>query len=321
MFSGSPLTGPSDEDGAGVIHPPKGSKKKTGRKAKWSDEALDDFVDIIVNNEYYQRKLIFTNTKNQQNGLIYEKISTELKERCKNRGEIINFSVVQLRNKFKKCVSECKHVAMTIKTATGIKRFQEDKGYSTWFDSLFPLVKTRDSCQPEMAVEPSASSSEPSTSSDVQESDKQEQEAVNKVKQFIPIKKRKTPQKGHVGEAVALLKTAIDQDPTKEFIGFMQEEAEKARQHELEIVKLILNGTNPASTGQHVEPPNTMPLVNEAQHWKPSGYPPVQSNFHHYQHNLQYHPPSPQGFSSALSTDLRMRQDNHTGNEKHFHTL
>ena len=86
-----------------------------------------------------------------------------------------------------------------------------------------------------MAVEPSASGTEPSTSSDVQESDKQEQKAVNKVKQFIAIKKRKTPQKDHVGEAVALLKTEIDQDPKKEFIGFMQEEAE------LEIVKLILN--------------------------------------------------------------------------------
>ena len=173
MFSGSPLTGPSDEDDADVRHPPKGSKKKTGRKAKWSDEALADFVDIIVNNEYHQRKLIFTNTKYQQNGLIYEKISTELKERCNNRGQIINVSVVQLRNKLKRCVNECKHVAMTIKTATGIKRFQEEQGYSTWFDSVFPPVKTRDSCQPEMAVEPSAISTEPSTSSDAQESDKQ----------------------------------------------------------------------------------------------------------------------------------------------------
>ena len=90
MFSGSPLTGPSDEDGADVIHPRKGSKKNTGKKATWSDEALDDFVDIIVNNEYYQRKLIFTNTKYQQNGLIYENISTELKERCNNRAQIIN---------------------------------------------------------------------------------------------------------------------------------------------------------------------------------------------------------------------------------------
>ena len=140
-----------------------------------------------------------------------------------------------------------------------------------------------------------------------------EWQAVNKVKQFIPIKKRKTPQKDHVGEAVALLKTEIDQDPKKEFIGFMQEEAE------LEIVKLILNWKNPATTGKHVEPPNTMPLVNQAQHWQPSGYPPVQSNFQHYQQNLQYLPPSTQSFSSALATELRMRQDSH--NEKHFHVL
>ena len=29
-------------------------------------------VDILVNNDFYKRKLIFTNTKNQRNGEIYE---------------------------------------------------------------------------------------------------------------------------------------------------------------------------------------------------------------------------------------------------------
>ena len=39
------------------------TKKKSGRKVLWSDQALEDFVDIIVGNEYYKKKLIFTNTK------------------------------------------------------------------------------------------------------------------------------------------------------------------------------------------------------------------------------------------------------------------
>ena len=49
----------------------------------------------------------------------------------------------------------CKKVALTIQTATGIKRFVEDKGFSKWFDLLFPLIKGRDSYQPERAIEPS----------------------------------------------------------------------------------------------------------------------------------------------------------------------
>ena len=41
---------------------------------------MDDMVDIVVNNDYYKRKLIFTNTKNQRNGEIYERIKKELQE-------------------------------------------------------------------------------------------------------------------------------------------------------------------------------------------------------------------------------------------------
>ena len=57
-------------------------KKKPGRKSNWSPEAVDDFIDIAVNDDYYKRKLIFTNTKNQKNGVIYEKILLQLKERA-----------------------------------------------------------------------------------------------------------------------------------------------------------------------------------------------------------------------------------------------
>ena len=49
-------------------------KKKTGRKAKWSETMVDDMVDIIVNNERFTRMRIFTNTPNQRNGVIYESV-------------------------------------------------------------------------------------------------------------------------------------------------------------------------------------------------------------------------------------------------------
>lgn len=129
--------------------------KKRGRRGNWTVDALNDFIDIIVSDEYIKKKLIFTNTKNQKNAAIYEKILTELKKRCAERGEKFEANIHQLRNKFKKCVAECKKAALTIKTATGIQRFQDSKGFGNWFNQLFQLVKTRDSCQPDQAVEPS----------------------------------------------------------------------------------------------------------------------------------------------------------------------
>ena len=69
-------------------------------------------------------------------------------------------TVNKMRTKFK-CVSQYKQAALTQKTATGIKRYQEDHGFGKWFNALFDVVKTRDSCRPERAVEPSTSSSSP----------------------------------------------------------------------------------------------------------------------------------------------------------------
>ena len=42
---------------------------------------------------------------------------------------------------------------MTIRTASGMKRFQEDKNLGKWFNQLYPLVKSRELAQPEQAIE------------------------------------------------------------------------------------------------------------------------------------------------------------------------
>lgn len=133
--------------------------KRPGRRPRWCPKVLDDFIDIVVNSNEFKTKLIFTNTKNQRNSPIYAKILDELKGRASARGDKFNMSIAQLRTKFKKCVSQCKQAALTQKTATGIKRYQEDHGFGSWFNALFAVVKTRDSCQPERALEPSSSSS------------------------------------------------------------------------------------------------------------------------------------------------------------------
>ena len=80
---------------------------------------------------------------------------------------------------------ECKKAALTMTTGTGIKRLQDSKGYGKWFNQLFQLVKSRDSCQPEQAVEPSAHLNE---SDPILEDDSNKTATTN---QFIPLKRKK----------------------------------------------------------------------------------------------------------------------------------
>ena len=75
-------------------------------------------------------------------------------------------------------------MALTIKIATGIERFQDSKGFGNWF---IQLVKSRDSCQPDQAVEPSAHLSESESKSEDAYNNNQGATA----KQFIPIKTKK----------------------------------------------------------------------------------------------------------------------------------
>ena len=215
-------------------------KKKPGRKAKWCPQALDDLIDIIVSNSSYKKKLIFTNTKNQRNGELYGEILKEVKARASARGEHFDFSVNQLRSKFKKCVSLCKQAALTQKSATGIKRFQEDQGLGKWFTTLFEVVKTRESCQPGLALEPSASSSPSDLSVEISDDSVKEKEL------FVPIKtKRRQLSKKRLDsattEVLTLVREAVQNDPTKELISFMKEEMEKSREHELTLFQLLLS--------------------------------------------------------------------------------
>ena len=73
-----------------------------------------------------------------------------------------------------------------LEIATGIKKIQREKGYGAWFDQLFPLIKTRDSCKPENAPEPSASKE------DDEEADKNDTDnvAVMPNKVYVPIRSK-----------------------------------------------------------------------------------------------------------------------------------
>ena len=96
--------------------------------------------------------------KNQKITEVCQRVLDKLRICAAEQGEECSFTVNQLRTKFKKAVAECRKVALTMKTATGIKSFQEENGYGLWFNELFTLVRTRDSCKPEQAIEPMATS-------------------------------------------------------------------------------------------------------------------------------------------------------------------
>ena len=130
-------------------------KKKAGRKAVWDEAVVDDLIDIITEDERLKSKLLFTNVKNSKNSQYYLVVE-ELKKRCEERGCEYNYTIVQTRDKFKRCVNLCKDATLKYKTGTGIVRREEEKELGNWFKVLQPIVATMDSVQPEQSIEPSS---------------------------------------------------------------------------------------------------------------------------------------------------------------------
>ena len=93
-------------------------------------------IDIINGDEYLKKKLIFTNNRNQKNSEIYKNILDKIKVCANERNEAAELSCMQISNNFKKVVSEseCKRAVMLTKSASGIKRVQEESGYGKWFN-------------------------------------------------------------------------------------------------------------------------------------------------------------------------------------------
>ena len=83
--------------------------KKEGEKTKWTEEMLNDFIDIIVSSEYTKKKLIFMNTKTQRSGEIYDNILKAMRQEESKH----SIYCATTRSKFKKCVGICKQAAMT----------------------------------------------------------------------------------------------------------------------------------------------------------------------------------------------------------------
>ena len=226
----------------------KTGKRKAGRKAQWPESLLNDVIDIITNSEYYWRKLIFTNTKNQKNAVIYQKILEELKKRAAVRNEDVKFTPVQIRTKFKKAVAECKKAALTMKSGSGIKRFQEERGYGASFHQLFSLVKTRDSCQPEQAIEPDNEVSYIEDNSSISELAATSSTSSESPAFFLPTKKTskvKARKDAIFNDMLEIMKTVVNNDPIRNYLEYATEEAERNRQYEFQLVQMLMHHESP----------------------------------------------------------------------------
>ena len=161
----------------------------------------------------------------------------ELKSRAEGKGSSVPFTVAQVRAKFKKCISECKKAALTIKTAAGVKHFQDDN-YGVWFDRLFELVKTRDSCRPDLATEPLMNVPVTDCNDDVDSENQDLDKDHPSTQPFVPVKtapkkrKRKGDNTEIPTESVNLLKTAVENGASKDVLVFLKEDIEKSREHE-----------------------------------------------------------------------------------------
>lgn len=134
---------------------------------------------------------------------------------------------------------------------------QEEKQFGAWFDQLFPLVQTRDSCNPDMAVESSSSlqlsdgemrkrASDTGTPTEELSTDGTEQDDDSDKKQFVPIKKsgRKKTKSGKdtaLTTAVELFQKFVNNDPTKQLVSFFKEENQRAQEHELKLMELFMS--------------------------------------------------------------------------------
>lgn len=265
--SESPFSWNNDSDDTDVIETSesdnsvavKKGKRKTGRKSIWQESNITDMVDIIVNDEELVRKLVFTNIKKSKNTDAYEKVLPQLNTRYQETfEENFPFTVQQMRTKFKWCISVCKKVCLTIKTASGVRNFVDEKGYGDWFNLLYPLVKTRDSCQPERACEPSAHDGAGSSTCDHDNEandsgDPLEKRDLPDKSMYVPVKKPAT--KKHKTDAVAksleLLQTTIENDPTKELLQILREDMKHSREEETRHFNLLC-GMMTYNQGFHV---------------------------------------------------------------------
>ena len=215
-------------------------KLNSQEKLTRSNVMLDDMVNIICSNEQFKKFLIFRNQKCAANTNIFEKVAEEMNERSVDDGRKITITHSQIRNKFKRLVCECKSISLSQGTASGISRYQVEKGYGKWWDIFFPLVTSRESADPSNIVEPPFYNDDQNIDPE-NDLGGSKNETGEKKSECKPKKNKETIEQS----LLTLTKSFIDNDPTEKMLKFMAEEIEKSRKHEMDMMKLMFSQQHP----------------------------------------------------------------------------
>ena len=128
---------------------------------------------------------------------------------------------------------------------TGLKRFMDNQG--PWFNTLYQWVKTRDSCQPEQAIEPSgihlnqSSSSSNSIADDFINQNSNNEDVVEQpASLFVPVPTRGKKRKNSAADSVVESFKQISEQTTRTMIDFFEKENEKDRKHEETLFQMLL---------------------------------------------------------------------------------
>ena len=147
------------------------------------------------------------------------------------------------------------------------------------------MVETRDSCQPERALEPSRSSSSPPCTPGSSLDDNNADNVEDEAELFVPKRSVKNGNSNKdkldtTQEVMKLIPEAVKNDLRKEMISFLRDEMEKSREHELKLFQVMLG--NRANSGM---PPSSSieagfyPSWNQNSVYHETGfYPSLQSS-------------------------------------------
>ena len=225
------------------------NERKRGRRSCWPDTFVNEVVEVICEKQHYRKKLIYTNNKASKNLELYTEIVEAVKQKCKERGKLFNFSPVQTRTKFKACVAACKKAAMTRRYGSGLSNYLTEQ--PSWFQKLFPFIESRDSCDPTLATEPSfellprgstSDDDESNQSSVIIKSDPGKELVPKRKKDLFDASSAKRVRKESPGslmkEAVTAFNKFVAKDPSQMLMQYFTDENERMRQHEKDMMQM-----------------------------------------------------------------------------------
>ena len=213
----------------------KKRKQKVGQKSSWSGVDLSDLADVVCSSDRYKRYIIFQNTKNKRNSSVYGEVVEEMKKRAAERGENWSKNVDQTRNKFKAMIALCKKKALARITESGIA--DEISNNGEWFKTLFPLIQSRASADPDNAREPSYDDA-----TKQKEADDEHQQQTSSGASFVPSKKKskKAKKEELLADAIKSFQNEAERGGTKELVEFLEREGKETREHELRMQEMHL---------------------------------------------------------------------------------